>query len=42
MKKFKRQYDNNKNSNNQRVYIVQASDTNVQIRITYKFRFLAL
>jgi len=24
------------------VYIVQASDTDVRIRITYKFRFLAL
>jgi len=41
MKKFKEQCDSSKNSNNQRVYIVQARDTNVQIKITY-IRFLAM
>jgi len=35
MKKFKEQCDSSKNSNNQRVYIVQASD--VWIRIMCKF-----
>jgi len=35
IKKFKEQCDNSKNSNNQRVYIVQASD--VWVRIMCKF-----